>query len=74
MPSAERRAHEAKKDAEASAKRHAKGLPPVAMEELTRLRALAECWSPLVDLRIGQVASYCNLIARRQGQCHVLEG
>ena len=37
MPSAERRAHEAKKDAEASAKRHAKGLP-VAKEELTRLR------------------------------------
>ena len=41
MPSAERRAHEAKKDAEASAKRHAKGLP-VAKEELTRLRTLAE--------------------------------
>ena len=48
MPSAERRAHEAKKDAEASAKRHDKGLPPVAMEELTRLRTLAECYYVLI--------------------------
>jgi hypothetical protein len=51
MPSAERRAREAKKDAEASAKRHAKGLP-VAMEELTRLRALAECWYVLIKLHL----------------------
>ena len=47
MPSAERRAHEAKKDAEASAKRHAKGLP-VAKEELTRSRTLAECYYVLI--------------------------
>ena len=47
MPSAERRAHEAKKDAEASAKRHAKGLP-VAKEELTRLRTLAERYYVLI--------------------------
>ena len=66
MPSAERRAHEAKKDAEASAKRHAKGLP-VAKEELTRLRALAECYYVLIKLHLFQ-------IARGQGQCHVLEG
>ena len=52
MPSAERRAHEAKKDAEASAKRHAKGLPPVAMEELTRLRTLAECYYVLIKLHL----------------------
>ena len=48
MPSAERRAHEAKKDAEASAKRHAKGLPPAAMEELSSLRTLAECYYVLI--------------------------
>ena len=51
MPSAERRAHEAKKDAEASAKRHAKGLP-VAKEELTRLRALAGCYYVLIKLHL----------------------
>ena len=69
MPSAERRAHEAKKDAEASAKRHAKGLP-VAKEELARLRALGRVLLALLD----QVASFPLQIARGQGQCHVLEG
>ena len=51
MPTKERRAHEAKKGAEASAKRHAQGLP-VAMEELTRLRSLAECWYVLIKLHL----------------------
>jgi hypothetical protein len=63
MPSAERRAHEAKKDAEASAKRHAKGLP--ASKDASR--ALLLRIDLLIKLHLFQ-------IARGQGQCHVLEG